>query len=176
VAEQKPRVGETPGPYEEALVLYEKGDYTEATEKLLPLLSEGRHEAKAAALLARTVANQGRLSEALVLCERAVAADRCDPGNYYLLATILHEQGRLQDAASELRKALYLDQDFLLAHLLLGNLALRQGNRKESRRHFRNAHTLLSRQHPEEVIAGAEGLTAGRLMEIIRSTDFEDVA
>jgi chemotaxis protein methyltransferase CheR len=88
----------------------------------------------------------------------------------------LHEQGRLQDAASELRKALYLDQDFLLAHLLLGNLALRQGNRKESRRHFRNAHTLLSRQHPEEVIAGAEGLTAGRLMEIIRSTDFEDVA
>ncbi|MBI4595679.1 MAG: tetratricopeptide repeat protein [Candidatus Tectomicrobia bacterium] len=176
VSEENTQAGKTPDPYKEALALYEKGSYPEAAEKLRPLLSQGPLEAKAAALLARIAANQGKLSEALGLCDRAVSADKSNPGNHYLLATIMQEQGRLQEAATELRKTIYLDQDFVLAHLLLGNLALRQGKRKESARHFRNAYNLLSRRQPEEIIPDAEGLTAGRLMEIIRATALGDGA
>ena len=105
-----------------------------------------------------------------VYCEKAIAADRFNPGHYYLRASILQEQGRLPEAVADLRKALYLDQDFIPAHILLGNLTRRQGNRRGSSRHFRNALRLLGRRPAEEVIPGAEGLTAGRLMEIIRST------
>ncbi len=113
---------------------------------------------------------RGSLPEALGYCEKAIAADRFNPGHYYLRASILQEQGRLPEAAADLRKALYLDQDFIPAHILLGNLTLRQGNRRGSSRHFRNALRLLDRRPTEEVIPEAEGLTAGRLMEIIRST------
>ena len=120
--------------------------------------------------LARSAADQGSLPEALGYCEKAIAADRFNPGHYYLRASILQEQGRLYEAVDDLRKALYLDQDFIPAHILLGNLTLRQGNRRGSSRHFRNALRLLGRRPVEEVIPGAEGLTAGRLKEIIRST------
>ena len=120
--------------------------------------------------MARTAANQGSLPEALGYCEKAIAADRFNPGYYYLQAAILQEQGRLQEATADLKKALYLDQDFIPAHILLGNLTLRQGNRRESSRYFRNALRLLGRRPSEEVIPGAEGLTAGRLREIVRTT------
>ncbi len=174
-AEERSLAKKTPGPYAEALALYKTGSYTEAAGKLKPLLSDHNLEAGAAALLARIAANQGRLAEALSLCQRALAADKSEPLHYYLRATILQEQGCLPDAAADLRKALYLDQEFVLAHLLSGNLALRSGAKKESARHFRNALALLSRKHPEELVPHAEGLTAGRLTEIIRSTGIEDV-
>ncbi len=120
--------------------------------------------------LARSAANQGSLPEALGHCEKAIAADRFNPGHYYLRASILQEQGRLPEAVTDLRKALYLDQDFIPALILLGNLIRQQGNRRGSSRHFRNALRLLDRRPTEEVIPGAEGLTAGRLLEMIRST------
>jgi chemotaxis protein methyltransferase CheR len=176
-ASPKPMPAETaPDLYGEALALYAEGSFTEAAEKLKPLLSGSLQEAGAAALLARIFADRGRLTEAFDLCERAVGADRCNASYRYLLATVLQELGRLEDAAAELRKTLYLDQDFVLAHILLGNFALNSGERKESARHFRNALTLLRRRQSEELVPGAEGLTAGRLMEIIMSTGFEDVA
>ena len=119
--------------------------------------------------LARTAADRGSLPEALNHCEKALAVDRVNPYLYYLRASILQEQGRLQEAADDLGKALYLDQDFIPAHILLGNLTLRQGNRRGSSRHFRIALRLLDSRPLEEVIPEAEGLTAGRLREIIRS-------
>ena len=165
-----------PDRYDEALFCYERGLYAEAIKKLRPLLSEGPKVGEAAALLSRIFANQGNLSEAISLCERAISAEKGDPGHYYLRATILQEQGEPEKAAADLRRALYVDQDFVPAHLLLGNLALRQGKREESARHFKNAFELLHRRLPDEVVPGTEGLTAGRLMEIIRSAGFEDVA
>jgi chemotaxis protein methyltransferase CheR len=120
--------------------------------------------------LARSSADKGRLSEALDHCDKVISADRCNPEYYYLRASILQEQGRLPEAISDLRKALYLDQDFIPAHILLGNLTLRQGSKRGSSRNFRNALNLLSRRPREEVISGAEGLTAGRLIEMIRAT------
>ena len=116
-----------------------KGSFAEAEEKLESAAFRRPQEAGAAALLARIFANQGKLAEALGLCERAVGADRCNAGYRYLPATVLQELGRPEEAAAELKKTLYLDPDFVLAHILLGNLALRGGEREESARHFRNA-------------------------------------
>ncbi len=126
-AAPKPLAVETaPDPYKEALALYAKGAHGEAAEKLKALLSDSPQAGVAAALMARIFANQGRLPEALDLCEKAVGADRCNADHRYLLATVLQELGRLEQAVAELKKTLYLDQDFVLAHLLLGNLALRR--------------------------------------------------
>lgn len=118
---------------------------------------------------ARLCAGEGRLGEAIEWCEKAIAADRLDPAHYYLLATILQEQGQVDAAARSLTRALYLDADFALAHFALGNLRLSQGRRRDAERHFANALAVLRARAQDEALPESDGLTAGRLAEIIAS-------
>ena len=57
-----------------------------------------------------------------------------------------------------------------MVHFALGSLRLRQGRFREARKSFENALELLSGSDPEETVPHAEGLTAGRLGEMITST------
>jgi chemotaxis protein methyltransferase CheR len=125
---------------------------------------------QALGLSVRKLANQGKLAEALVLCEKAIAAFKLDPALYYLRATILQEQTMYSDAITALKRALYLDPNFVLAHFALGNLSLRQGNVSAAKKCFRNVLALLSTCGQEDILPESEGLTAGRLREIIRAT------
>jgi chemotaxis protein methyltransferase CheR len=159
-----------PEPYDESLFLYEQGRYDEAAETIIARLSVNKYDSKALALLARVYANQGRLSDALEWSEKAVASDKLAPDLYYLLATILQEQGKTGEAVEALRRALYLDPDFALAHFALGNLMRRQGRQAESEKYFINALSLLRMRGKDEILEASEGLTAGRLVEIINST------
>jgi chemotaxis protein methyltransferase CheR len=118
---------------------------------------------------ARSCANEGRLAEAIDWCEKAIAADRLNPAHYYLLATIRNEQGQVDAAAQSLTRALYLDADFALAHFALGNLRLSQGRGRDAERHFTNGLTVLRARAQDEVLPESDGLTAGRLAEIIAS-------
>lgn len=118
---------------------------------------------------ARSCANEGRLAEAAEWCEQAIAADKLNPAHHYLLANIRREQGQSDVAARSLKHALYLDPDFVLAHFALGNLRLSQGRRREAERHFENALVLLRSRPQDEILPESEGLTAGRLGEIIAS-------
>lgn len=119
--------------------------------------------------MAHSCANQGKLAEAAEWCEKAIVADKLNPANQYLLATIRQELGQNDLAAQSLRRALYLDQDFVLAHFALGNLCLSQGRQREARRHFDNAQALLHTHTQDEILPESEGLTAGRLGEIVAS-------
>ncbi|MDO8727329.1 MAG: CheR family methyltransferase [Candidatus Methanoperedens sp.] len=155
-------------PYEEALILYEKGRYAQVVEKIGSLASLD-NDTKAKTLLARAYANQGILAEALKWCEKAIAADNLSPGCHYLRATILQELGQVEEAMKSLKRALYLDQDFVLAHFGLGNLNKLQGKFRESEKSFENALMLVKRFRQDEILPGSEGVTAGRLSEIITS-------
>ena len=159
-----------PDPRKVAAALYSEGHYAEAAEKIEMLASDAPLSPEDMEVLARANANMGRLDQARKWCERAVGADKMNPGRHYLLATILLEQGREDDSACSLKRALYLDHNFVLAHFALGNLALRQGRLKESKRHFRNALSILKGSSgKEDVVPESEGMTAERLMEIIRA-------
>ena len=166
-AEQRNRTEPQLTPYGEALALYERGCYGEAAERLVVWLSQNHDAAKAMALLARVYANEGKLAEGLEWCEKAIAADKMNAGCHYLRATILQEQGLLEEAQAALKRTLYLDQNFVLAHFALGNLTLREAKVKESEKHFENALSLLSAYRQEEILPESEGITAGRLVEII---------
>ncbi len=161
-----------PTPYEAALALYGQGLYAEVTETLPGLLSQNGADSRVASLLARAYANQGKLVEALEWCEKAVANDKLNPGVYYIQAAILEEQGAMEAAAASLKRALYLDQDFVLVHFALGSLSLRQGKLKQADKHFENAISLLKAYPKEAILAESEGITAGRLMDIIQSTRY----
>jgi len=120
-------------------------------------------------LLTKTYANLGRFGEARQCCEAAIAADKLRAPSHYLLSIILLEQGQLAEATAALKRALYIDHDFVLAHFALGNLNRQTGRKKDSERDFANALHLLEKRDPHEVLPEAEGMTAGRLAEIIRA-------
>ena len=122
------------------------------------------------ALSIRALADQGKLPEALALCEEALASDKLNPGLHFLCAIILQELNRIEEAGVSLKRTLYLDQNFLLAHFALGNLGLRQGNARAAKKHFENVLTLLKECKPGEILPESEGLTAGRFREIIFAT------
>jgi chemotaxis protein methyltransferase CheR len=162
--------------YQEALRAYEQGRYAEAAEiinrshpPLKPSGGEGGSDAKAMSLLARAYANQGRLSDALLWCGRAVASDKTNTEYHYLLATILQEAGRAEESIASLKRTLYLDQDYVPAHYLLANLYRRQGRKKESKKHFEISLSLLRSYPIEDVLPGSEGMIAGRMIEIINT-------
>lgn len=164
-------------PYDEAMELYRQGSYRLAAEKLSGFLSTGQGAddssplfGKAAALLAQLFADLGNLGEALRWSERAIATDKLNAEMYYLRATIFQEQGNIGEAVASLKQALYLDHAFVLTHFTLGNLSLRQGRKKESAKHFQNALSLLRSYHADDEVPGGEGMTAGRLSEIIETT------
>lgn len=157
-------------PYARALRGYEAGDYAAALAELEQILSTAPQDASAMALLARVRANQGRLDEARDWCEKAISADKLDPGWPYLLATLELERECHGAAAEALRRALFLDPGYALAHFMLGNLARREGRAAEAERHFRNALAVVAVRAADETLPQSDGMTAGRLAQIIEST------
>jgi chemotaxis protein methyltransferase CheR len=158
--------------YAEALTLYEQGHYAPAAERLAQVLAHDQEAGQVMTLLVRAYANQGRLAEALQWCDKLLAVEKLNSKVHYLRAMILQEQGAVSQAALALKRALYTDPDFVLAHFALGNLALREGRFTEADKHFQNALRLLHGYRQEDLLPEAEGLTAGRLAEVIRSTTF----
>lgn len=146
--------------------LYHDGRYAEAADALLAAAARAP-EPRAMALLARALANQGRLADALGWVERWIAADKLDAAAHYLRAVILLEQGETVGARGALQRAVYLAPDFVVAHFSLGNLARGHGRPGEAEKHFHNAAQLLARLAPDEALPESDGLTAGRLTEMI---------
>ncbi len=116
---------------------------------------------------ARLLADQGKLADALAVCEEALQYAKLNPVLHYLQATILQEMGRVDAAAASLKRALYIDQEFTIAHFALGHLMLRQGNSKEAGKHLEKACSLLRVYEHGDIPPEAEGISAGRLIELI---------
>jgi chemotaxis protein methyltransferase CheR len=117
--------------------------------------------------VARALADQGRLIEALALCDRAVEREPLNPELLYLQATVCEELGRPAEAATAHRSALFADPRFVLSHFALGALEHRSGRAVAARRHFRNAAALLAGRQEEEPVGGHEPITVGRLRELL---------
>jgi len=117
--------------------------------------------------LARALANEGKLAEALTWCDRWIAAEKLNPAGHYLRAVVLLEQGDQEQARRSLQRAIYLHPDFVLAHFALGNLARSGGRNGEADKHFANALHLLARLQPDTPLPESDGLTVARLTETI---------
>jgi chemotaxis protein methyltransferase CheR len=164
-----------PMPLVGAEALYHQGRYAEAAAGLTELVLRGQAPAAARGLLVRAYANQGKLADALACCDQALAIDPLNVKLQYLRATVLQEQGATAEAMRTLRRTLYLEPRFVLAHFALGNLALRANRSQEAAKHFAHALALADQYRPDDLLPESEGLTAGRLTEIIRSTTGREI-
>jgi len=151
--------------------LYERGRYGDAVAVLRAALakSDSATDPRLLGLLAHALANQGELAAALAASEHWIAAGKLDAAAHYLNAMVLQELGERARARAALQRAVYLQPEFTLAHFALGNCARAEARHAEAQRHFANAAHLLRGQTADEVLPESEGLTAGRLREIITS-------
>lgn len=162
-------------PIEQALhgarAAVERGCYAEAGERLAAVDRSGLSPAQSgllANLTARMLAGSGNLEQAEQTCRKAIAVDKMHAAHHYLLAVILQEMRRLEEAVEAFKKAIYLEPAFLLAHFSLGMLLKELGRGQESRRSLENALAGLRGMDREEIVPESEGMTAGRLTEIIQ--------
>ena len=156
--------------FEDAMALFEKGSYEETEKVLSELLnSDTKNKNSIMHLLAKTKANMGKLEEAGNLCVSILKTDKFNLSMYFLLATIQQEMGNNKDAIASLNKAIYLDSKFVMAHFLLGNLVMKTGGNGSGIKHFKNALNILSKHNPKDLLPESDGLTAGKLLEIINA-------
>jgi chemotaxis protein methyltransferase CheR len=166
-----------PPPLAVAASLFQQGRYAEASDILLDSMAGcDAPNPPAFSLLARALANQGKLAEARAWCDRWVDADKLDASSHYLRAVVLQELGDNEKSRGSLQRAVYLQPEFVLAHFALGNLARAGGRNEEADKHFSNASRLLGAVRPGDVLPESEGLTAGRLAEIISSITTLEIA
>lgn len=118
---------------------------------------------------ARALADAGQLEDALQCCAQWIAEEKLSPSAHYLQGVILQGLGRLDEARRSLQRAVYVDPDFVIGHFALGTLARDAGRAAAAEKQFRHAERLLRRLPPDELLPESEGLTAGRLLEIIES-------
>jgi chemotaxis protein methyltransferase CheR len=166
-----------PSLYEEALALYRQGSYEKSADMLSGLLVQSEAGiatrpafGKAVALMVQAQANRGEIDLALEWVEKAIVIDKLNAELYYLRANIFQEQGEIHKAVASLKQAIYLDQTFVMAHFALGTLTLQNGKHREAGKHLANALSLLEACPVDDQVPGAEGMTTGRLAEIITTT------
>jgi chemotaxis protein methyltransferase CheR len=128
-----------------------------------------RRPPQSLSLRARELADQGRFVAALAASEHWIAADKVNFAAHYLHAMILQETGNSAASRHSLNRALYLQPEFAPAHFALGNLARAAARHAEAAKHFQNALHVLQRLPPGETLAETDGMTAGRLVQIIHT-------
>ncbi len=161
---------------EKARGLVACGLYEDAATELEEVLAKrrngkkpGRVELEAIGLLTRAYANLGVLDKAQDWCEYVILHDKFNAGHRYLLATIHEERGEFDQAAKTLNQALYLDPDFAIVHFALAILAKKRSRHAEAAKHLKNASSVLAKLDNDEILPHSEGMTAGRLLGVIRA-------
>jgi len=163
----------SPDFYQQALELYKDHQYSEAIKIILEFPLKKQKNPKVIILLARAYANQGKLSPALECIDQGIKENKINPQLYYLRSTILQELNLNEDSIQSLKKTIYLDPEFIPAYFTLGCIFHRHNKEPESHQYFKNALRLLDNLDKEKIILESEGMTAGRLKEIILSIERE---
>jgi chemotaxis protein methyltransferase CheR len=151
--------------YEEAILLYSQGKYSEVIDKLQKEVFTSDEYI----LLIRAFANQGKLNDAISFCENAIGADKINPGLHYLYATILQENNQISEAIASHKRAMYMDSDFILSYFSLGNIYRQQGNIRNARKNYEIVLNILNKIKQDVIFPEFEGITIGRFKEIINS-------
>ena len=145
---------------------YLRGDYPRAVDLARECVTQDGHDAESWIILVRALANLGLNEEAGLACAAGLDLHRTSPELTYMHAMLLRQSARNVEALAALRCALYLDRQFVVAHLAIGDVLSAMGDRTAARQAFRNAERLLLAASQAEVVPGSDGLHAGRLLAV----------
>jgi len=116
---------------------YQNGRYDDA-EKLAIFITEQFPEHQLSwKVLGAVLKQTGRVSEALIVSQKAVELDAQDSGAHYNLANTLQELGRLEEAELSYRQAIKLVKNFFEAHYSLGLLLFQDKKYEHAAQQFK---------------------------------------
>jgi chemotaxis protein methyltransferase CheR len=124
--------------------------------------------AQSLAAMARALADQQRMDEALTWCDRWVAAQKLDPAAHYLRGMILTETGDVPAACAAFERSLYIAPDGVMAGLALAGLERDRGRERQAVRHYRNVLASLGQLPLEVDVEYAEGVTVRQLTALVK--------
>ncbi len=154
---------------QQAELFYAQGLHRETAELIKSQLNGQAARDREAFLLARAQANLGELDEALHHALNAVETGKLQPAYHYLLAMIQLEKDEPLEAARSLQRVLYLDDQHTMALFSLGHLMLQQQKLSAAEKYFNHALLLLKPFGEDVPVPEGEGMTAGRLRELIQA-------
>lgn len=161
-------------PSEEARYLFESGEYEKAINILLSNLSvppeadpSQNKRVEAFEILIKALTSAGDAELAIDWCRKGIEENKLSARFYILLANLLNISGNIAGAIDELKKAVYLEPENFLANYYLANVYRKNNETELSRRHLNNALNILGGFDQDEVIPETEGVTAGRMKEIV---------
>jgi chemotaxis protein methyltransferase CheR len=162
-----PEEEEQTDPAERARELLEYGYSEEARDLLLGLVESEPQHATTCTLLGQAYANLGCWEEAERWCHKAIQINKLALDAYYTLALVLQHQGQVAQAIDAMKKVVYIDRHYVPAHFGLADLYHTAGKLSKALKSLDNTSRLLEGQAEDALVAGAEGVTVGRLREAI---------
>jgi chemotaxis protein methyltransferase CheR len=124
-------------------------------------------DAVAAYQVAKMCASRLELDAAEYWVGVAIARDPMLAKAHYLHGIIFQERGLSEPALVALRRSVCADAQFVLGHFALGTLLRGRGQTARARKAFDNVAALLSGRDPNELVPEGDGLTVGRLVELV---------
>ncbi len=153
--------------YAAALSLSAAGAYEQASQQLLALAAPPVNDGHAAYYLAQLLAGRGKLAEAEGWAQVAVEQAPLLAEAHYLHSLLLTEAGQPDAALAALRRCVYVDAEFELAHFALAGLYRQQGQMTRAQRELQLTASLLAGRAADEPVRGGDGLTVGRLRQMV---------
>jgi chemotaxis protein methyltransferase CheR len=160
--------------FEEAAQSHRNGKIRQAMDKFRDVLAINPKNHRALYMMAMMEADQNHLRKASEYCLEAIAAHPLSLEAHYLLAVIAREEGMREKELEYLKKVLYINRDFVLGHFQMGVYYLREGTYPLAKKFFNNALKVLEKWDEIDYIEGIEGMTVGRLRQIIQK-DLEEI-
>ncbi len=124
-------------------------------------------DAIAAYRTAKACASRLELDAAEHWISVAVAQDPLFAPAHHLYALILQERGMTDSALGALRRCVYADRRFVLGHFTLATLLRSRGETARADKSLDNVLELLEGRPLDDPIAEGDGLTVGRLRELV---------
>jgi chemotaxis protein methyltransferase CheR len=162
-----PRAPRVTGSLNEAKALIDAGDKDGALAMLIGLAHAGPEASYEAFLVAKLYASRLQLYEAEHWINIAIERDSLLAPAHYVSGLILQEYGRMEGALASLRRCNYADPEFALGHFALAGLLHRLGQQRRAQKELDNVQRILETQDPEALVPEGDGLTVGRLRELV---------
>jgi len=137
---------------------------------VIKILNDKDKTSENSLLLIKSLANIGEIDSAAKVCETAISKYKLDYELHFLNASILQNQNKHNEAISSLQKAIFINPDFILAYYSLANNMIKNDNIKGAIKNYKNALSIMRKLDDDEIVEESEGLTVGRLKELINSS------
>lgn len=150
-----------------AVTAWRAGHVDDAMALLARHAADDTTDPTAPYLTAKIFASLVRLDEAHTAILQALGRDPVHAPSHYLHGLILQEQNRPTEALDALRRAVYLDPHLALGRFSLAVLFASTGQPARAEKELDTLTALLSTRDREELLDDGDGVTVGRLLELV---------